>query len=285
MGGNNASVGTVNLGYTGAYYAEASVLAQQLKRWPAYGQGFTAPEKAAVQPGFMRPGALWQIQTVIYRAGAFEVHCSPIRVKEELNMKSVSQAFALVAMMLLAPLAMAQSSGLSPVEATEQSVNQLLGRVQELRPFFNSDRERYYVGIEEELNKFVDFREVAVGVMARYSQQATEDQIVAFGEKLRSTLTRFYGSALVEYGGQKLTFLPAGDQAESSSTATVRMQLENNGSRIELQYALFQNAEGEWKLRNIFVGGVNLRRQYNTQFAALMNRHNNDIDQVIQAWQ
>lgn len=201
-------------------------------------------------------------------------------------MKLVSQAVAMAAMLLLSSWAMAQTAGVTAVEATEQSVNQLLQRVQELRPYFNSDRERYYAGVEEEISKFVDFREVAVGVMARYSQQATDEQLIAFGEKLRSTLTRFYGSALVEYGGQQLTFLPAGNQsAEPGAGSTVRMQLENNGSRIELQYALFQNAEGEWKLRNIFVGGVNLRRQYNTQFAALMQRHNNDIDQVIQAWQ
>lgn len=201
-------------------------------------------------------------------------------------MKSVSRVFALMMMMLLAPLAMAQTAGLTAVEAAEQSVNQLLQRVQELRPYFNSERERYYAGVEEEVSKFVDFREVAVGVMARFSQQASEDQILAFGEKLRSTLTRFYGSALVEYGGQQLTFLPAGNEsAEPGAGTTVRMQLENGGSRIELQYALFQNAEGEWKLRNIFVGGINLRRQYHTQFAALMTRHNNDIDQVIQAWQ
>lgn len=201
-------------------------------------------------------------------------------------MKSVSRVFALVATLLLAPLAMAQTAGLTAVEAAEQSVNQLLQRVQELRPYFNSDKDRYYAGVEEEVSKFVDFREVAVGVMARFSQQASEEQILNFGEKLRSTLTRFYGSALVEYGGQQLTFLPAGNEsAEPGAGTTVRMQLENNGSRIELQYALFQNADGEWKLRNIFVGGINLRRQYHTQFAALMARHNNDIDQVIQAWQ
>lgn len=201
-------------------------------------------------------------------------------------MKSVSRVFALLVMLLLAPLAAAQTAGLTAVEAAEQSVNQLLQRVQELRPYFNSDKERYYAGVEEEVSKFVDFREVAIGVMARFSQQASEEQILNFGEKLRSTLTRFYGSALVEYGGQQLTFLPAGNEAaEPGAGTTVRMQLENNGSRIELQYALFQNADGEWKLRNIFVGGINLRRQYHTQFAALMARHNNDINQVIQAWQ
>lgn len=205
-------------------------------------------------------------------------------------MKSVTRVFVMAMTLLLAPLmagqAMAQTEGLSAVEAAEQSVSQLLQKVQELRPYFDSDKDRYYAGVEEEVGKFVDFREVAVGVMARFSEQATEEQILAFGEKLRSTLTRFYGSALVEYGGQQLTFLPSDNApADPSAGTNVRMQIVSEGARIELQYALFQNAEGEWKLRNIFVGGINLRRQYHTQFAALMARHNNDIDQVVTAWQ
>ena len=182
--------------------------------------------------------------------------------------------------------ALAQSEELTAVEAAEQSVSQLLQRVEEVRPYFDSDKPQYYAGIEEEVAKFVDFREVAVGVMARYSTQATEEQIIAFGEKLRSTLTRFYGSALVEYGGQELTYLPPREAPEDPDAPTnVRMQINSEGARIELQYALFKNGDGEWKLRNLFVGGINLRRQYYTQFAALMARHDNDIDRVIEAWQ
>ena len=206
-------------------------------------------------------------------------------------MKSLFQVSFLGFALLLSSLTLAQTTatstaGLSAVEAAEQSVNQLLQTVQELRPYFDTDKDRYYAGVEAEVARFVDFREVAVGVMARFSEQASEEQILAFGEKLRSTLTRFYGSALVEYGGQQLNFLPAGEEPTDPSAGTnVRMQIVSEGARIELQYALFRNADNEWKLRNIFVGGINLRRQYHTQFAALMSRNNNDIDQVIAAWQ
>lgn len=192
-----------------------------------------------------------------------------------------------VAGFMLSMAAHAQSSnGPSAVEAAEQSVTQLLQRVKDLRPYFDSEPERYYEGIEEEVSKFVDFNEVARGVMARYSQMATEEQLSAFGDKLRETLTRFYGSALVEYGGQELTYLPSENAPDDpDAPTTVRMQVNTSGSQIELRYALFKNEAGEWKLRNLYVGGINLRRQYYTQFAALMARHNNDIDQVIEAWQ
>lgn len=201
-------------------------------------------------------------------------------------MNFITKLLVIGASLIFMPLALAQAPQQSAVEAAEESVTELLQRVEELRPYFDSDRDRYYAGIEEEVGKFVDFREVAVGVMARFSRDATEEQILAFGEKLRTTLTRFYGSALVEYGGQQLTFLPPREVTEDPEAPTnVRMQIVSEGTRIELQYALFLNAEREWKLRNLFVGGINLRRQYHTQFAALMARHDNDIDRVIEAWQ
>lgn len=198
--------------------------------------------------------------------------------------KLIVLSFTLMFMPLMA--VHAQAPALSAVEAAEQSVTQLLKRVEELRPYFESDKDRYYAGIEEEVGRFVDFSQVATGVMARFSRDATEEQIEAFGEKLRATLTRFYGSALVEYGGQELNYMPPQNPPEDPEAPTnVRMQIVSDGTRIELQYAMFLNDNKEWKLRNLYVGGINLRRQYHTQFAALMARHDNDIDAVIEAWQ
>ena len=200
-------------------------------------------------------------------------------------MKIINKLLVLGFALIVMPMAGAQAPAQTAVEAAEQSITQLLKRVEELRPYFESDQARYYAGIEEEVGQFVDFEQVATGVMARFSEDATDAQIEAFGEKLRATLTRFYGSALVEYGGQELNYMPPRNPPEDPEAPTnVRMQIVSDGTRIELQYALFLNADREWKLRNLYVGGINLRRQYHTQFAALMARHDNDIDAVIEAW-
>lgn len=192
---------------------------------------------------------------------------------------------AIAVLTLAAPLAFAAEE-MSAVDSARDSVNELLAKVEELKPFFASDRERYFAGIQESLNLFVDFDEVATGVMARYAEQATKEQISRFGSKLETTLTRFYGAALVGYDGQELVFLPEGSPSPDPAVNTnVRMQITANNSTIELQYTLFLNEAGQWKLKNLFLGGINLRRQYFTQFSALMNRYGNDIDQVIDNWQ
>lgn len=198
-------------------------------------------------------------------------------------LKNILAASALV---LSVPMFAQAAEELTAVQSAEQSVNALLATVQEVKPYFATDRERYFAAIEESLTSFVDFDEVAIGVMARFAEQATPEQITRFGERLRVTLTRFYGAALVGYDGQQLVFLPAGEPSPDPEVNTsVRMQITANNSTVELQYTLFLNEAREWKLKNLFVGGINLRRQYFTQFSALMNRYGNDIDQVIDNWQ
>ena len=192
---------------------------------------------------------------------------------------------AITVLTLTTPFAFA-AEPMSAVDSARESVNELLAKVEELKPIFASDRERYFAGIQESLDLFVDFDEVATGVMARYAEQASAEQITRFGDKLRTTLTRFYGAALVGYDGEELVFLPAGRPApEPEDNTNVRMQITANNSTVELQYTLFLNEAKQWKLKNLYLGGINLRRQYYTQFAALMNRYGNDIDQVIDNWQ
>jgi phospholipid transport system substrate-binding protein len=182
--------------------------------------------------------------------------------------------------------ALAADATQEAVNAAQSAVTSLLERVAELRPYYDSDQTRYFQGIEEEVAGFVDFEQVAIGVMARFSRQASDEQIAAFAEKLRSTLTRFYGSALVEYGGQQITYLPPDEPPEDpESGVNVRLRIQGGDQQLELQSAMFRNDSGDWMLRNLYVGGINLRRQYHTQFAALMSRHDNDIDAVIENWQ
>ena len=196
-----------------------------------------------------------------------------------------NRILAITLLAVVAPLLHAADE-MSAVDSARESVNELLAKVQELKPYFESDRDRYFNGIQESLSSFVDFDEVAVGVMARYAEQASGEQINRFGEKLKTTLTRFYGAALVGYDGEELVFLPAGrDAPDPEQNTNVRMQITANNSTVELQYTLFLNQNREWKLKNLYLSGINLRRQYYTQFSALMNRYGNDIDQVIDNWQ
>jgi phospholipid transport system substrate-binding protein len=163
-------------------------------------------------------------------------------------------------------------------------VETLLQTVTESKDFFLSDRERYFSEIESVLTSFVDFEAVATVVMSRYADSATDAQRQRFADILKTTLTRFYGASLVSYNGEELVFLPPSNpNADPRADTVVGMELQGD-TALRLQYQMFLNENDEWKLKNLSLAGINLGRQYYTQFAALMSQHGNDIDVVLDNW-
>jgi phospholipid transport system substrate-binding protein len=173
--------------------------------------------------------------------------------------------------------------------AVETYINNLLAQMESIKPLYETDRAAYFVGVEQALSEFVDFREVARGVMAKYGtgpNGATPEQLERFAVVFRASLVDFYGSALANYGGAEFEIVPIGTPPEDPENATnVRMNIKSDdGSRFEVQYTMFLNADRIWKLKNLYVEGVNLRRQYYSQFDSMMMSNNYDIDKVIDNW-
>ena len=174
----------------------------------------------------------------------------------------------------------------SAIEIAEQGVEALLETVEQSKGYFLSDRDRYFSDIEEVLDSFVDFGAVADVVMNRYADQASGAQKRRFAEILKSTLTRFYGASLINYGGEELTFLPPSNPSSDLRADTVvGMELRGSDSTLRLQYQMFINENDEWKLKNLSLAGINLGRQYFTQFSALMSQYDENIDLVLDNWQ
>jgi phospholipid transport system substrate-binding protein len=173
---------------------------------------------------------------------------------------------------------------LTAIETAELGVQRLLSTAAESKQFFLSDRDRYFNEIEAVLNTFVDFNAVAGVVMNRFAASASDAQIERFATILKTTLTRFYGASLVSYNGEELVFLPPSNpSADPRGDTVVGMELRGD-TNLQLQYQMFINADNQWKLKNLSLAGINLGRQYFTQFSALMAKHNNDIDVVLDNW-
>jgi len=166
-------------------------------------------------------------------------------------------------------------------------VETLLQQVNDTRELYLSDSDAFHSGIEQVLDRFVDFNVIAEVVMNRFADSASDAQKRRFGQILRTNLTRFYGAALLSYAEQEVEFLPsANPERDSPESTVVTMQLSGGGGQtVQLQYQMFLAGGNEWKLRNLNLAGVNLGRQYFTQFSALMAEHGNDIDAVLDHWQ
>ncbi len=199
-------------------------------------------------------------------------------------------ALALGLAAFLAPPALAADAVRAAEEAVESYVSALLARVSEIRGSHQTDPEFYFNEVEVAISEFVDFEEVARGVMARYGtgpNGATDDQVARFAEVFKKSMIEFYGSALASYGGERFEIIRARRPPPDPENATnVRMMVTTDDrNRIEIQYTMFLAADQRWKVKNLYIEGVNLRRQYFSRFDNLMQRNNFDIDKVIDSWQ
>jgi len=200
------------------------------------------------------------------------------------SFKKVISTFA------LAILATTTSGGfgqeLTATETAQIGVEALLKTVESSKGYFLTDKDLYFSEIEGVLNTFVDFEAVAEVVMNRYASAASEVQKQRFANILKTTLTRFYGASLINYNGEELTFLPpSSPDSDPGADTIVGMELRGPDMNLRLQYQMFVNENDEWKLKNLSLAGINLGRQYFTQFSALMSSHDEDIDLVLDNWQ
>lgn len=197
-------------------------------------------------------------------------------------MKSLKKLVFVFCFTALLP-GLGHGQNMTAAETAELGVKSLLETVAESKEFFISDRDRYFSNIEEVLNSFVDFEAVARVVMASFADSATDEETERFAQILRVTLTRFYGASLVAYDGQELVFPPVTNtNPDPRADTIVAMELQGDTS-FQLQYQMYLNENDEWKLKNLSLAGINLGRQYFTQFSALMTQHD-DITVVLDNW-
>jgi len=193
--------------------------------------------------------------------------------------------FSIIVLSVVLLPSLTSAAELTAEQAAQNGISLLLSTVAEVKPYFATDRDRYFAAVEGALATFVDFEEVAVVVMSRLGESATDEQKTRFAGILKNTLTRFYGAALLSYAGEELIYLPSDTPPTDPEKSTnVRMQIKGADSSFELQYQMFLNDEAQWKLKNLSLGGINLARLYNTQFTALMTQHENDIGLVLDNW-
>ena len=202
-------------------------------------------------------------------------------------MKSIKNALKTLAFAVLAMNpAVGFGQELTATETAEIGVEALLKTVENAKGYFLTDKDLYFSEIEGVLTTFVDFEAVAEVVMNRYASAASELQKQRFANILKTPLTRFYGASLISYSGEQLIFLPpSSPESDPRADTIVGMELRGSDMNLRLQYQMFVNENNEWKLKNLSLAGINLGRQYFTQFSALMSEYDEDIDLVLDNWQ
>lgn len=148
---------------------------------------------------------------------------------------------------------------------------------------YKQDPNDFYAALNTIVGPVVDAEGISKSIMTvKYSRKATPAQMQTFQENFKKGLFQFYGNALLEYNNQGITVDPAKD--ESGDRTSVGMTVRgSNGAIYPVQYTL-ERINGEWKLRNVIINGINIGKLFRDQFADAMQRNGNDLDKTINNW-
>ncbi|OPG71040.1 toluene tolerance protein [Pseudomonas ogarae] len=188
-------------------------------------------------------------------------------------------------LVLLAALPLVANAVAAPSahDIIQDTTTRLLADLAANKEQYKQDPSAFYDALNGIVGPVVDADGISKSIMTvKYSRKATPAQMTRFQDNFKRSLMQFYGNALLEYNNQGITVSPAKD--ESGTRTSVDMQVKgNNGAIYPVSYTL-EKINGEWKVRNVIINGINIGKLFRDQFADAMQRNGNDLDKTINGW-
>jgi phospholipid transport system substrate-binding protein len=186
-------------------------------------------------------------------------------------------------LVLLAALPMMANAAGSAHDLVQDTTSRMLADLKANKEQYKQDPSKFYNALNTIVGPVVDAEGISKSIMTvKYSRKATPAQMQTFQENFKKGLFQFYGNALLEYNNQGIIVDPPKD--ESGDRAEVGMKVSgSNGAVYPVSYTLTK-INGEWKLRNVIINGINIGKLFRDQFADAMQRNGNDLDKTINGW-
>ena len=173
----------------------------------------------------------------------------------------------------------------NPYLFIDSNAQQMVSVLTENSDLFNSDRESYENKIKEIFEPMIDFRRVAASVMGKkYYLLSTKTQRADFVEIFKDSLLDTYAETLAQWGDSTISTHFFDDQINFEiKNIEVKQTLNTGSSKYPISYKL-RKSDGEWKIVNIIINGVNLGLTFRNQFQALAISNNEDIESTLNSW-
>ena len=186
-------------------------------------------------------------------------------------------------LVLLAALPLMANAAGSAHDLVQDTTSKMLADLKANKEQYKQDPSRFYEALNTIVGPVVDAEGISKSIMTvKYSRKATPAQMKTFQENFKRGLFQFYGNALLEYNNQGIIVDPPKD--ESGDRAEVGMKVSgSNGAIYPVSYTLTK-INGEWKLRNVVINGINIGKLFRDQFADAMQRNGNNLDKTINGW-
>nr|WP_300308910.1 ABC transporter substrate-binding protein [Halomonas sp.] len=196
---------------------------------------------------------------------------SPMNVRHAL--------FALVLLLVSLPVFAQQA----PQQVVQSSIDGLMSQIEGRKDYFASNPGELKRVVDQSLSDALDFRYIGASVMGRYFNNATPEQRTRFVNVFKQSLLDTYAKGLITYDYREIRVLDSGSGRYEDQANVETQVIGTDGAVYPVNYTL-RNSQGQWKVVNVIVNGINLGLTFRNQFDQSMREHNRDYDAVINTW-
>ena len=147
---------------------------------------------------------------------------------------------------------------------------------------YEENPEEFIKAISFALQPLVDFERISRNVMGRYYKDANKEQIEKFNKVFKASLLETYSKTLAEFKDEEILVSSEVKKSPKGNREKVSLQIVTSTKIYPAVYDMYRNKQGQWKLINIVINGVNLGLTFRNQFYSLMEKEGNDLDVVIE---
>ena len=149
---------------------------------------------------------------------------------------------------------------------------------------YEENPEEFIKAISFALQPLVDFKRISRNVMGRYYKDANKEQIEKFNKVFKASLLETYSKTLAEFKDEEILVSSKVKKSPKGNREKVSLQIVTSTKVYPAIYDMYLNKQGQWKLINIVINGVNLGLTFRNQFYSLMEKEGNNLDVVIERW-
>ena len=177
-----------------------------------------------------------------------------------------------------------QSFAESSSEYVEKIHEDIVLVVRAKQGIYEENPEEFIKAISFALQPLVDFKRISRNVMGRYYKDANKEQIEKFNKVFKASLLETYSKTLAEFKDEEILVSSEVKKSPKGNREKVSLQIVTSTKVYPATYDMYLNKQGQWKLINIVINGVNLGLTFRNQFYSLMEKEGNNLDVVIERW-
>jgi phospholipid transport system substrate-binding protein len=167
-----------------------------------------------------------------------------------------------------------------PQALVEAAIDNVLTELKDNADEIKADPNKIYELVQAKLIPHFDFDKMAKLALGKNWRNATDEQRTRFVEEFRLLLVRTYSTALSEYAGQEIRFIPfKGDLAKKKVNVNMEI-VQSGGASIPMSLSIFQNKQDAWKVYDVKVDGISLVTNYRSSFASEIRK--DGMDKLIE---